>query len=153
MFCHKKVSQIWFQCGQTTMLFNCFFLRGAILYELFIHHVYWLKTTAMKLLRETLFWFDCFSFCFFSGVFFLITPQPLNICNTCLFQMKESHKSFWVNCQFLLQVKCEVNEKNFTGCERRVISKFFISKCCVLYGQSFRGYVGCKYTFSEVLIQ
>ena len=40
--------------------------------------------------------------------------------------------------------------KNFTGCKRRVISKFFVSKCCRLHGQSLRENV---YSFGEVLIQ
>ena len=40
----------------------------------------------------------------------------------------------------LLTLKCEVIEKkNFTGCERRVISKIFVSKCCVLRVQSLSG--------------
>ena len=52
------------------------------------------------------------------------------------------------------QVKYEVTEKkNFPGCERGVISKFFfsVSKCCMLHGHSLRGNV--KYSFSEVFNQ
>ena len=42
------------------------------------------------------------------------------------------------------------NWKYFTGCERWVISKFFVSKWCILHRQSLRG--NLKYSFNEVLI-
>ena len=71
--------------------------------------------------------------------------------HTVLFLLRRLQASDCVEC--ILQVKCEVIEKKIRECERRVISMFFVSKCCMLHGQSFSGNVGGKYSLSEVLIE
>ena len=57
-----------------------------------------------------------------------------------------------------IQVKCEVIEKTSQDASEGWFQSFFVSKCCMLHGQSHRGNDGTsthsvKYSFSEVLIQ